>query len=120
MAFTFCTSGAAKIKAGINTTDVDTNIGNSLLENWSDEAENLICATARNDLITDFSSLTANGKQILQMLASSLIAQNIISYDQTGYLPREAETMLDKLENDIRRGLALISDDKIKTYLTAT
>lgn len=127
MAFTFCTSGAAKLKAGAGkTSDMGTtsdSITPTDLDNWSDEAESVICGAARIDLIDKWNNnqLTESGKHILQMLESAMVAQNILAFDMSGYFSRqEAEIVLDVLENQIRRGLSQITEDKIKTYLKAT
>ena len=120
MAWTLCTSGAAIIKGGANVNSTIKASG-STLASWSDESEAIIANTARSDVVTNYASLTANGKQILGNLASSLVAQKMIHYDMSGFTSRaEAQTMLDILENDIRRGLKLIEDDKQKTYLGIT
>jgi len=120
MAWTFCTSGAAIAKAGANANSTIIANGDTLAD-WSNEAENIICDIARVDLVDKYDSLTANGKNILSMLASNMIAQFIIHYDMSGYTTkREAETMLDILENQIRRNISFIENDRIKTYLSAT
>lgn len=115
MSFTLCTSGAAIVKAGANSAGSTLTI--SQLNNFSDEAEALCCAAARSDVVTNFGTLTTNGKQILQMITSSHIAHSILGYDGSGLPSRELETRLDILENDVERGLALIREDKNKTYL---
>ena len=120
MSWTLCTSGAAVVKAGANA---DSGIATSgaILAQWSDDVENEICALTRKDIITNYGSLTSNGKQMLGRLAASKIAQEIIVYDASGFTSRfEAELMLDKLENDIRKIESIIKDDKHKTYLGIT
>lgn len=119
MAWTLCTSGSAIRKAGANANSTIVASG-SALSDWSDEAEAYVCDITRVDVVTNFGSLTSNGKQILQTLCSSLIAQRIIGYDMSGYFSRQAETMLDILENEIDRCERLVKDEKVKTYLEAT
>ena len=120
MAFTFCSSQAMVRKAGANANSTIVASGAALAD-WSDEIESIICDVANNDLITKFSSLTSSGKQILQNISASHGAQQIISYDMSTYTSRfEAQTMLDVLDDDIQKGLNLIKDDKLKTYLGAT
>lgn len=117
MAWKFCSSGAAIIKAGAGANSSVIQSG-AFLAGWSDEAESVICATARKNLIDSYSSVNSSGKYILQNVCSSMIAQKIIIYSMQNYTNlREAETMLDILENDVRRGLQLIEEDKVKTYL---
>ena len=117
MSWTLCTSGAAITKAGNNVNSTLAASGAALAE-FSDEAENQVCALVRKDVVANYGSLTANGKQILGRLVSSIIAQGLIVYDPSGFTSRfEAELMLDKLENDIRKMEGLVKDSKQKRYL---
>jgi hypothetical protein len=55
---------------------------------------------------------------VLADLVASWVAQQIIMYDMSGYTTRtEAQTMLDVLENNIRRAMQILEEDKNKTYL---
>lgn len=120
MSWTFCTSGAAISKAGANVNSTIKASGATLAD-WSDEIENQICNEARVDLVTNFGSLTSNGKQILHQIASAAVAQRMVAYDINSYPSvSEAETILDLLEDQRAEGLKQIKDDKIKTYLGAT
>ena len=115
MSWAFCTSGSAIAKAGKNANATIIASG-STLANWYDEAEALVCDTARVNL--SGANLTHPGKQIISMIISAKIAQNIVAYDTTSYvLSREAETILDKLEDEVSKGLKLIEDQKVKTYM---
>jgi hypothetical protein len=117
MSWGLCSSLAAVRKAGANANSTITASG-AALASWSDEAEAVACAEARYDVVTNWASLTAKGKEIFQALTTALIAQNIISYDMSGYTSRmEAQTMLDVLENQVGRVLGEITDKNIKTYL---
>lgn len=119
MTWTLCTSGAAIVKAGAsaNTTIVASG---GVLGDWSDEAESTISNIARYDVVSNFTNLTAEGKQILQQLSSALIAEDIINYQQSAYSTGEAISMLNVMENKIKRNIKLIDEDKIKTYLKIT
>lgn len=120
MSFTLTSSGTAIIKAGRGASTTVTMSG-TVLNALSDEVEGFISAALRADVITNYGNFTAQGKKILDALASSMIAQSIIAYDPSGYTNiRAAETLLDKLENDIDRCLGRLSDDKVKTYLKVT
>lgn len=119
MSWTLCTSGAALNKAGAN---VNTTIAASgaALANWSDEAEALACSVARYDVVTNFGSLNTQGKQILQELCSSHIAQKIIGYQPEALGSSSANLRLNILENNINTSKSLIKEDKNKTYLNIT
>ena len=119
MTWTLCTSGSAINKAGIyaNATIIASG---SALASYYDEVESIICSIARVDVVTAYSGLTSYGKQILGNLASSMVAQKIICYDPNAIGRSTATLRLNILENDIRRGISLISEDKVKTYLKVT
>jgi len=119
MAWELCTSGAAVRKAGVNANSTISASG-AALSDWHDEIASRICDVARYDVVSNFGSLTANGKVIATSVATAFIAQQILNYDPTAYTKAQIETMLDVLENNITDGLALLREDKIKTYLTIT
>lgn len=119
MAWTFNTSGSAISKAGANANATIVASG-STLAFWSDEAESMICSEARFDLITNFATVTSSGKQILSMVATAYIAQKIIGYQPEAIGTTESTLRINLLENDIRRGLKQLNEDKVKTYLNIT
>lgn len=117
MAWVFSTSGQAIRKAGLGANSTISASGQALFE-WSDEVEDYLCVIARSDLITNYSSLTSNGKKILQLACSAYIAMNIIDYDESNYIDsREAETKFDLLDNQFNQIVRLLQEDKNKTYL---
>jgi len=112
MSWTLTTSGAAIVKAGANKSGVITLSGAELAK-WSDNAEGYIVATTRRDWVTDYASLSTEIKNILDDIASSHIAKQIISYDMSGYTSRfEATTMLDVQDDIIQRGINILKDFK--------
>ena len=117
MTWTLCTSGSAIHKAGENA-DATIIASGSALADYSDEAEALCSVTARYNVVTNYASLTTEGKKILQDVASTYIAERIIKWNMSGFTSRgEATTMLNVLENDLQRNLKYLSEDKFKTYL---
>jgi len=120
MTWELCTSGSAIDKAGLYVNSGVTTSG-SLLATWNDEAQDMACAIAAYDVVTNYSSLTNNGKKILGELTGSLMAQKLIGYTTSGYTnSREAETSLDILESNINRIKKLLEDGNVKAYLGAT
>ena len=117
MAWTFCTSGSAISKAGTNANSTITASG-STLANWCDEAEAIVSSTARVNLSGSYATLTTPGKIIIGKAIAAIVAQNIVSYDISSYpFSREAETILDKLEDEKTEALKMIADKDIKIYL---
>ncbi len=114
MAFTLCTSGSATIKAG---TSVSTTIlGDQVaLNRLSDDAEGRIEAETRRSWVANFETLTSGSQNLLADICSSLVAMNMISYDTTGYLSREADTLLNVLDDRASDGLRILKDFKSDT-----
>ncbi|KKL47074.1 hypothetical protein LCGC14_2339190 [marine sediment metagenome] len=120
MVWALCTSGQAITKAGVNANSTITASGQAL-SNWSDETESAICSVANKNVVSNFSGLTANGKEIMAQLASDIIGQQIINYDMSGYTSRhEATMMLNVLENRISKNKAIIKESDNKAYLGLT
>jgi len=117
MTWTFCTSGSAKAKAGVNA---NTTMASAILDEWCDEAEDVVCGVARADLITLSGSLTANGINIIKNVVANMIAQQIIDYDPDAIGRSTAALKQNVKENQIGRGLAILKEDKNKTYLGIT
>lgn len=117
MAFTFTTSGAAIKTAGANVNATIVADADQL-ENWSDQIEHDICAQARYDCVTNYSSLTPVGKEILGQIEEARIAQYIISYEPEAIGTIGATLRLNFLQNIIAQGMNKIDDGKIKKYLT--
>lgn len=116
MAWTINTSGSAIAKAGINANATIITSGSYLYE-LSEEAEGYVCSLVRYDVVANWASLTSSGKKIFQKLTTAMIAQGIMGYDLSGWDLREAETMLDFLENNINDARKLLEDDKTRKYL---
>lgn len=120
MVWTLCTSGQAIAKAG-NDVNSDIKASGQTLADWSEEVESVLSDIAATDVVTDFSTYTTQGKLLLQRLSSSMIAQQMARFDLSGYsVMREAETIMDSLENDIDRDTKLLKDDDVKGHLGIT
>src|SRR3990167_10544127 len=118
MSFTFASSGAILQKAGANvsTNFTGTNAQTNLTQ-FSDEAEALINATARVDLVAAYADIAADKKKILQDIASAYDAMMAIQYDMTGFLNlAEATTKLNVLNDIYRQGLKIIAEDDWKKF----
>lgn len=109
MSWTFCTSGAAVAKAGTHANTTATTSG-AILSKWSDETEGRIEAECHSDFTTNYSTLSTGIKNALSDVASSLIANNIVMYDSTGYLAREADILLNVNDERASKGIATLKD----------
>jgi hypothetical protein len=95
MAWTLCTSGSAIAKAGLNANSTLTAYGGTnktILDTWSDEVEREIEAQTGLSIVDNFLTYALSGSA--SAAASSKIAMLIIGYDTTGYLSREADSIL--------------------------
>ena len=110
MAWTLCTSGSAILSAGAAANTAI--IASGSLELWSDEAEGRVDSETRQTWVTSFSGVDTATKNMLSDVTASLIAMKIISYDTTGYLTREADTLLNVLDDRVNDGLKILKDWK--------
>jgi len=117
MSWTLCTSGAAVAKAGVHCNSTIKVSGSALLQ-WCSDAEGRIEAETRRSWAANYSSLGAGVKGILADVCSSLIAMNIIAYDTTGYLSREADALLNVNDDKAGSGLRILKDFKSNTLQT--
>lgn len=111
MSWTLTTSGAAILKAGANVNSDIIGSGGRLLE-WSNDAEGRIQAETRRTWVVSYDTLDTPIKNALSDVASSLIAMSIIGYDTTGYISREADSLLNINDDRVRQGLKVLKDFK--------
>ena len=118
MSWTLCTSGAAVFRAGTNANSTIVTSG-AALEVWSDNAEGKICAECHTDFVTNYSTLTSQIKNALSEVSSALVGQDIVEYDISSYPQvREAETILDFLDDRITKGLAILKQKVNQRFST--
>ena len=111
----FCTSQAAIAKAGAHANSTIIASG-AILTEFSEQVEASINAKTRKDWIG--SPPSTNFQGLLAEAASCLIGNAIIAYDPTGYLSREAETIMDVNDNTATRDIAAIKDDEDKDVIS--
>ena len=117
MVWTLATSGSATADAGANV-NTDIKASGSALETWSNQAEGTISSIIGVDAVANFSKFDSVGKAILSETASNMIAQKMVRFDPGNYnSEREAETILDTLENTISDNKKLLDTSFVKTYL---
>ena len=93
MSWTLCTSGAAIAKAGVHANSTIVTSG-ATLAILSDMAEGFVCLECHNDFVTHYSSQQTQIKNAIAQAVSSIIAMDVIMYDPTGYLTREADMLM--------------------------
>jgi len=117
MVWTLSTSGSAIESAGANVNSTIAASG-SALGQWSSEAESMCCNECDYDVVTNYGSLTAQGKTILASICSSYIGQKIIGYEPEAIGTTGATLRLNLLQTNMGKGLSQIKDSSIKAYLT--
>lgn len=117
MAFTgtFCDEAEIEAKEGAN---VSASVTEAMHNYWVAEIEAYVNNLCRYDFKTNYSSLSANVKQLLNLIASNYCAIMGISYDMSGYTSRiEAENMINILMYNMNSAMDLIKDQKTVTYM---
>ncbi len=115
MSFTLCSSGAAVADAGVNVNT--TILGDAVvLGNWSDQAEGKICAECHTDFVTNFAALPTQIQGAIEDICSAMIAMQLVKYDQRGYLRREADTLMNVLDDRIIKGLAKLKEKEFQRF----
>lgn len=113
MVWTMCTSQAAIDMAGTNANSTLIAYGGTnktLLDNWSTSAEGSIEVATGKTYISNWASLPAGVSGALSDICAAKIAMKIIGYDTTGYLSREADTLLNINSDIIQKGLKDLKD----------
>lgn len=108
MSWTLTLSGSPIKYAGAGASSVCSG---SFIQSWSDDAEGLICAICHTDFVTNYATLGTEIKAALSDVCASMVAMKIVGYDMSGYTDRrEAETILDVLDDRINKGLQILKD----------
>ncbi|MHA1302801.1 MAG: hypothetical protein ACTSQE_14690 [Candidatus Heimdallarchaeaceae archaeon] len=114
MAETMCTSGQAIARAGAHANS-SVIIDKTIMDAWSNDAERQIEAETGLSIVSNFENYQLSGAA--SAACAALWANNIIAYDTTGYLSREADTLLNV--NDAVYKACIKNMDKNKTKLTS-
>lgn len=115
MTWDLCTSGAAIIKAGASANSTIVASGQALAT-WSDEVQGRICAECRKDWVSDYANLDTEIKHALGDVSSSMIGMLIAAYDTTGYLSREADTILNVNDDRVNKGLQILKEKQNQVF----
>jgi len=100
MSWEICTSGSALNKAG---THANVTMKAYVPDVFYDQSEGWLALIT--NLALSGSSLLPEIKQAAGEIISSLVAIKIIQYDSTGYLTREADTLLNVNYDIMNRGI---------------
>ena len=115
MTTTLCTSGAVKLKAGANVSTALTDAQYTTLIN---EAESFMSVNSKYDWVSNYSSLSTQGKAFLEDATASHAAFSAINYNMANYTSRvEAQVMLNTNWNKVVESVNLLRDDKFRSFI---
>jgi hypothetical protein len=107
-------SGAAYRKAGANVPA----IAEPAWGEWISGAEAYVNNVTRYNWSDNYAALNDDVKFLLNDVVSAIVAKKAISHDMSGYTSRaEAQTMIDVLDDEVKDGLKILQDDKVKTFV---
>ena len=104
----FATTEEVQRKAGANASIV-SNV-EAFINDYMTQAESLINADSLFNWSDVYSALNVDVKGILKMAASAKAAMMVINYDLTGFFSREAETMLDVLNDEYNLAIRVLRE----------
>ena len=70
------------------------------------------------DFVTDLATFPSTIQTAIADVTSSMIAMDIIAFDPTGYLRREADTLMNVLDDRIIKGLAKLKEKEFQRFST--
>lgn len=121
MTETLCTSGAVKLKAGGNVSSSLTAAHYTTLINEAECFLNISVAGSGVDVVTAYSGLNTDVKQILEDASSSHAAMSAIAYDMSGYTnQQEAITLINVNYTRLQDCLLLLKDKKKTDFMALT
>ena len=107
MSWTLTTSGAAIKKAGLHANATIIADGTTLAR-WCDDVEGLVEQSTNTAWVANVATLSTSILSALSDVVSSKIAMNIIAYDSTGYLSREADMLMNWNDDIITKGISAL------------
>lgn len=117
MSYTLTTSGAIIRKAG-SAASATIIADATALANWSDQAEAVICTLTRYNWTSNYASVSASFKPMLDDAASDYAAMRVISYDMSGYSSAyEAQVVLDILHDNFNRIISALKDKPVQEVM---
>lgn len=118
-AWQFCTSGSAIFKAGENADATATTDATNLAI-ISQEVQGRIIAETRRDWAAKYDDLENGIKDALSLAASCAIANHIIKSNTQGYLPGEAELLINVNYDTYNEMIEILKNFKSDTIIDPT
>ena len=111
MAFQFCTSGSAIAMAGTNAnTTLSSYSARTTVDAFSEQSEGEMMLETGMDLSGSLSAMAPGVRLAVGNICASKIAMKIIVFDTTGYLSREADSLLNVNDDIINTGMRFLKE----------
>ena len=112
----FATTAEVGYKVGSGASV--TSNAEAYINSFMTQVESQINCLTRYNWSDNYAGLDADVKGILKEVASNLAAIYVISYDMSGYGSRvEAEDLINVLRDSALRGLSILVDSKVQTFM---
>jgi len=112
----FCTTAEVERKAGANCSAVSK--AEAYTNDYVAQCESLINAVVRYNFSDNYATLNVDVRDILKQVCSDLAAIYVIQYDMSGFTSRtEAEDMINVLRDSAMRGLSILRDMKVRSFI---
>lgn len=119
MAFTLTTSQAIIALAGANVNTSASTSG-ALLALFCNEAEGVVCAYSRYDWVTNYATVLAICKPLLDEATACYAANKLINYSMGDYTSNgEAVTMLNVNLNNFNKAMARLEDKDFQYFMNS-
>lgn len=113
---TFCTQVEVERKAGANASAV--SVAEAYTNDYIVQVESVINNFCRFNFTDVYAGLNEDVRELLKQVASDLAAIYVIQYDMSGFfLLQEAEDKINTLRDSALRGLSLLRDQKVVTFI---
>lgn len=96
-------------KAGANANTTASSSA-TIISQFINEAEGLICSETTYDWVTNHSSLSSFAKHVVGLACANFAAMGVINYDPDAWQLAVAETKLDVLWNGYLAAMRPLSD----------
>ena len=105
-----------KARAGINANDEASSY--SATDIYVKTIEATVNTMTRYNWSDDFSGLSNDVSGVLTDVSANMCAMKVIVADMNSYTSRsEAQTMLDFLNNEVNRGLSVLKNKVVQTFM---
>lgn len=112
----FATTLQVQRKAGVYASAVANT--EAYINDYMFQVESVINATVRFNFSDNFAGLNTDVKGLLTSMASDMAASYVIAYDMSSFLSRaEAENKINILRDNYLRGLSVLRDRNVQTFM---